>query len=352
MNKVKKIFVPKDNVSDESYIVQDLLVKEGEKACKNTQIAILESSKGTVEIYPDDDGYIFFKAKEGDELKIGTVLAIQSDSHLRPDNFEVEEDEENVSTKENKFSKKALSLVKENNINPAVFNNLSLVRAEDVENYINKEKTPISKFKIIAQKIVIFGGGGMGKMVIDLIRQNGIYSIEGIIDENIPAGTEIMGCKVLGGINKLGELSNKGVKYATLAIGSIGNNSYREKIFNEIVNAGLNPVTLIHPTAIVETSAIIGEGTIVFAGAIIGSCVSIGSNCIINSGSIVSHDCIVEDGVHIAPGAILGGEVHVGKYSLIGMGVTIYIGVKIGSCSTIINGSRVMGNIPNGKIVN
>jgi hypothetical protein len=58
--------------------------------------------------------------------------------------------------------------------------------------------------------IVIYGGGGHGKMVIDLLRARGAYQVVGIIDDGLNSGSMIMGVPVLGGANVLARAALQG----------------------------------------------------------------------------------------------------------------------------------------------
>ena len=100
---------------------------------------------------------------------------------------------------------------------------------------------------------------------------------------------------------------------------AIGDNATRKRISEQHRGFG----KLVHSSAVVSGSAIIGEGTVIMAGAIVQANARIGKHCIINTGATVDHDCVIGDYVHIAPGAHLCGHVEVGEGSLIGVGVGI-----------------------------
>jgi sugar O-acyltransferase (sialic acid O-acetyltransferase NeuD family) len=349
MIEPRKIIVPKENVSDETYHLVEWLVEEGDKVSAGTVVAVLESSKAALDILADADGYIFFNAASKDDVAIGSVLAVVSSENVRPDSLGLTvQENEPPKELESKFSKKALKLIQEHDLDPQAFADLSLVRTEDVQRYLQIDPPSPSVDTSSIQRIVVYGGGGMGKMTIDLLLATNGYVIEGIIDDELKAGTEVMGVKVLGGSEMLSTLKDRGVRFAALAIGMTDSNGCRENFYRKLKDAGLLPLTLIHPSATVEPTATLGEGSLVFANAVIGSCASVGANCIINTGAIVSHDCRLEEGVHVTPGAILAGGVRVGRYTLVGMGVTVYMGVCIGSRVIIMNGCNIVGNIADG----
>jgi sugar O-acyltransferase (sialic acid O-acetyltransferase NeuD family) len=199
--------------------------------------------------------------------------------------------------------------------------------------------------------IIVYGGGGHGKALIDLIRVEGTYSIVGIVDDDLPQGTNIMGVPVLGGANILKQLVERGVHLAANAVGGIGNIQSRIKVFERLAQTGFTCPDLIHPTAFIELSAILALGVQAMPHAYVGSEAKIGYGVIINTGAIVSHDCTLGDYANLSPGAILAGEVSIGAAALVGMGVTINLRVKVGERARIGNGATVKEDVPEGGIV-
>ena len=113
---------------------------------------------------------------------------------------------------------------------------------------------------------------------------------------------------------------------------AVGNNRDRAR---EAAARNATYTYLVHPTASVASSALIGMGTVIMAGAVVQARASIGMHCIINTGATVDHDCVLEDFVHIAPGASLCGNVRVGEGALVGVGVGIEPGAIIPKWSVI-----------------
>ena len=62
--------------------------------------------------------------------------------------------------------------------------------------------------------ILIYGGGGHGKALIDLVRSLGAYHIVGILDDGFTPGETVMGLPVLGGGEQLAPLYDGGVRLA------------------------------------------------------------------------------------------------------------------------------------------
>ena len=78
---------------------------------------------------------------------------------------------------------------------------------------------------------------------------------------------------------------------------------------------------LIHPSATVASSALIGLGTVIMAGAVVQPRASIGEHCIVGTCATVDHDCAVGDFVHLAPGAHLRSGVRVREGAFVGCAV-------------------------------
>lgn len=60
--------------------------------------------------------------------------------------------------------------------------------------------------------------------------------------------------------------------------------------------------------AIVESGAVIGEGTEVGAGAVVGKDVRVGKNCLIHANVTIREQCIIGDRVILQPGCVIGSD--------------------------------------------
>lgn len=197
------------------------------------------------------------------------------------------------------------------------------------------------------KQIVLIGGGGHCKVVIDALTSAKQYNIKGIIDSKLKKGTMVLNIPVLGNDGILEKTFESGVRNAFISVGSIGNCSVRRKIYDLVKNIGFELPVIIHPKAVVANDAVIGEGTFVAASGTINPGTKIGKNVIINTSSSVDHDCQIGDFVHIAPAATLSGQVKIGDGTHIGIGVNIVQGVSIGSNCMIKAGQLVCGDISN-----
>ena len=188
--------------------------------------------------------------------------------------------------------------------------------------------------------IFVFGASGHAKVILDIIEQQGVYEVAIVVDDD-PAreGTALCGYPVAGG---KGALLASGVKRGVIAIGS---NKARAAVAQWLSAQGMDLVTVLHPSAQVARSAVVGRGTVVMPCACINPDSQVGRNVIINTNATVEHDCTIGDHVHIAPGATLCGTVTVGEGSFVCAGATVLPNVSIGSNVTIGAGSTVICDI-------
>ena len=199
--------------------------------------------------------------------------------------------------------------------------------------------------------LVVYGGGGHSKTIIELVRAAGLLQLVGIIDDHLPVGTSILGLPVLGGADRLPGLFADGVRLAANAVGGIGNVAVRIDVFDTIARAGFQCPTLVHPSAWVEPSARLADGVQVLAKAYVSSDSRVGFGSVINAGVVVSHDCVLGRIVNLSPGAMLAGGVVLEDYVQVGMAATINLNIHVGQGARIGNGATVKSDVPSGQVV-
>lgn len=189
--------------------------------------------------------------------------------------------------------------------------------------------------------LALVGSGGHGKAVADLAEVCGYRVV--FFDDAYPSKKYLEHWPIVGTFSDL--LMQKNTYNNALV--SIGSNITRENLSKQLIHAGFNLPTLVHPTAVISQYAVISFGCVVFARAVVNAFAIIGVNCIINTGCIIEHDCIVADIAHISPGVSLAGGVKVGKSSWIGIGAAIKQQIIIGEGVTVGAGAVVVKNIAN-----
>ena len=176
-------------------------------------------------------------------------------------------------------------------------------------------------------KVVLLGGGGHSKVVIDNLQLSG-REIVGILDDDPKgAGREILGCQVIGPVKRLAEM-RKEADFAVIAITDPGT---RKQLAEKCRDAGFEMIGFMHPTAVISASATISPTAQICAGAIINPLARIEDNAIINTLALVEHDCLVGPYCHIAPSVSLMGNVRVGSLTMIGASTVVIPNLNVGN---------------------
>lgn len=190
------------------------------------------------------------------------------------------------------------------------------------------------------KKIILIGGGGHCRSVIDVIESQGLYKICGIIDKTEFLGSKVLGYEVIGNDHDLKKLASK-IKYALIAVGQVYSPKIRIKLFNLIKKLGFQCPSIISPRAYVSKYSNIGAGTIVMHDVVINANVSIGDNCIINTKALIEHDCTISSHCHISTSSVVNGSAIIKSKCFIGSNSVIKDSVLIKEGSFVKAGSLV-----------
>ena len=195
------------------------------------------------------------------------------------------------------------------------------------------------------EDLIIIGGGGHSKSVIDSAETMGLFRIIGILTTN---NKPLFGYQNIGGDDALPILYSQGVRYCFIAIGSIGDTEPRYRLYKKVLELGYNLPNIVDPSSTVSKRILFGKGIFVGKNAIINANSEIEDMVIINSGATIEHDCSIGNLVHIAPGAVICGNSKIGNGTHIGAGATVMQGIVIGEHTLIGCGSVVVSDIPGG----
>lgn len=192
--------------------------------------------------------------------------------------------------------------------------------------------------------IAIFGAGGFGKEVAQLIREINAHCLQwniiGFFDDQ-QHSKSIAGLPYLGGV---GELNEQRENLAVVV--AVASPADRKKIVESITASSLSFPSLIHPTAVVgSTSNQIKRGCIITAGCILTTDIFIDEFVIINLATTIGHDVRIERFSSIMPGARISGAVSIGEGTLIGTGAMILQNHSIGAFARVGAGAVVTRNV-------
>jgi sugar O-acyltransferase (sialic acid O-acetyltransferase NeuD family) len=370
MSEPTPVLIPLINPNEPEAQVAAVLVKEGQAVSKGDVMCTLETTKSAADLVAEAAGYVAgLRLNPGDTARAGEVMCYLSESSdwKPPISIPPIPSAEQVKASGAipaglRISQKALTLAQEQGLDLNLLPLDTFITEKLVQTAIEKSQTSKETFRPSLEfpqaafdptAILVYGGGGHGKSLIDLLRALRVFRIIGIIDDGIDPEkqSEIMGVPVLGNAQALPSLYAQGVRLAVNAVGGIGNIAIRIQVFERLAEAGFACPAVVHPSAVVEPSAVLSAGAQVFPLAYVGSQARLGYGAIINTGAIVSHDCQVGDYANLSPGAILAGEVQVGRAALVGMSATINLRTHIGKNARIGNGATIKSDVPDGGVV-
>lgn len=361
-NPAVEVKIPLINPNEPEALVSAVHVKEGQQVSSGDLLCTLETTKSANDLESEADGFIAaVQFEPGQTARAGDLFCYLAPAPgwTPPAASRATNPADATAAGELppglRITQPAMALAQSagldlNSLPTGPLVTEKMIRARLEEPLLAADSTPLQgDFDPTA--IVVYGGGGHGKALIDLLRVLGTYRIAGVIDDGLPDGSTVMGLPVLGGAERLAELYAQGIRLAVNAVGGIGRVDIRSKVFQKLAEAGFTCPTVIHPTAFVEASATLAAGVQVMPNAYVGSETQVGFGSLVNTGAIVSHDCRIGALANLSPGAILAGEVHVGNGCLIGMGANINLQVKIGAGARIGNGAVVKTDVPAHGIV-
>lgn len=201
--------------------------------------------------------------------------------------------------------------------------------------------------------IIIIGAGGHAAELRDYIRHYNQFQpadahieVVGFLDDN-PDNYAHYGYDepFLGGIQ------DHTVRTDCSYLMGIANLKYRRGIIEQFKAKGAHFQGLIHPTALVSPSAVLGEGVVISHNASVGPKVRIGNFNMLNSRCTVGHDTQLGDYNFISPKVALSGNTKIGNENMIGTNACTIPGVEIGNNNTIGAGMIVFKNIGDNETV-
>lgn len=196
-------------------------------------------------------------------------------------------------------------------------------------------------------ELVIIGAGSGGRLISEFIKQQENFKILGFLDDNKALqGKKVNGFKVIGTSANLKKFSGSGF------VVSVGTKmKARGSLFKKAMAAGLIPVNLIHSSAVVDKTAVIGRGVIILPNCVVGPFSRIGDNSFVFSSCVIEHDCVLSENVYLSPAVSLAGNVRISRNTFLGIDSCVIEGIRIGSRVIVGAGSVVLKNVPDNSVV-
>jgi len=192
--------------------------------------------------------------------------------------------------------------------------------------------------------IIIFPHNGNGREAFDVIhainKVKKTWNFLGFIDDNPLAQNK--------GIIGVSEEALKRPQAHVLAVvGSYENYKTRHEINSKFEKHA----TIIHPSAQVSESAVIGDNVLIMANVVISCNVFIDDGCIILPNSVISHDSYIQKYCCIGSNVSISGGVRIYRNCYIGSKSSLRDGINIGENTLIGIGSNVVNNCPRDSVL-
>lgn len=200
------------------------------------------------------------------------------------------------------------------------------------------------------REILLIGGGGHCRSVIDVIETGQYFVVKGIVQPQTDGAAPVLGYPILGEDSELQALLVHTPR-ALVTVGQIKSPDIRRRLFEQLKNLQADLPVVRSPHAYISSHAQISAGTVVMHGAVINANARIGENCIINSRALVEHDARIGDHCHVATGALVNGGCVIGEGGLIGSGAVLKQGVRIGRYAVVGMGAVVRRDVTDGDVV-
>lgn len=195
----------------------------------------------------------------------------------------------------------------------------------------------------MSARIVLIGGGEHARVVMDAIRSRTVHELAGFVDPEACDET----CARLGVARLGGEdaLDRQAGLLGVLGFAALETRQRRAEAVRRLSPRLAGWAAVVHSTAWVSPSAIVGEGAVIMAGAVVQTGAHIGAHCVVNTGAIVEHDVVLGEHAQLAPGVVLGGGVRIGAAAYIGLGAAVRDHVSVGPGATVGMGAVVVRNV-------
>lgn len=202
------------------------------------------------------------------------------------------------------------------------------------------------------KNIIIYGTGGLGRGIVDLIDSINKYSetqweISGFVDDN-ETRSEVNGLKVLGGSDYL--LNYQKDINVVLAFGSP---KVKEKIYNTLSpKENIYYPNLIYPGVEVSNHNQFGKGNIISKGVALSTNITISDFNLMHYNCSIGHDVSMGDYNSVFPLVALSGYDKLGNCVEIGTNTAVIPNISIGDHAIVGAGSTIIKDVrANSKVV-
>ncbi|WP_306396221.1 NeuD/PglB/VioB family sugar acetyltransferase [Telluria beijingensis] len=194
------------------------------------------------------------------------------------------------------------------------------------------------------QRTILVGAGAFARELIE-------WSLDGALEDgraftafldSSPAALDGFGYR----LDYLGAIDDFIPREGDRLVMAIGDPAAKARLGGLLKARGARFARLVHPSATVARSALLGEGVVICPQAVVSSHARVGDLVAINALSGVGHDVVLGACSTLSCHVDLTGRVEVGEGCFFGSGARVLPKVAIGAGARIGAGATVMRNVP------
>ena len=363
------ISTPFVNANDDAVLLCAWTKPHKSLVSKGETIAVLETSKATIDVESEDTGYLHIFVPAGTEVMVGEIVgAVCENPDEMPEKplnrYESGKDHsaDRKITKKAEFAaaKAGLELKR---IQVDIPGDGTITEA-DVAAYISQHHAGQSIregadrdlvddcYQRNRQQRLLIVGGGLGAVqVLDSLSRIEDQRATAVVDDNPDlCGKTLLGVPILGGQEAIEALFKQNLFDA--AVVSVSTSIvFRQEMGNKLRQLKIPMANVIDPSARVQRNAALGVGNVILSYCHIGACTSLGDGNFLSPYVDVEHHCAVGDFCTFGPGVMMSSLVRIGAGVKFGTGIFIEPKLSIGADSIIGSGAILTRDIPPNSIV-
>jgi sugar O-acyltransferase (sialic acid O-acetyltransferase NeuD family) len=372
--------MPGVNANEDSAVLVRWMVDEGAQVKKGQFICEIETTKSTVEVEAEADGFIVPIAPPGASQQVGAPIAVIKADLAADHSALLAADGSPKGDAEKRWTKKASIVARRLGIDIEALAKAkpgaTLTEADVLAAQSGGTETPAavaaaapltapSAAPSLAatpraylgvgqhfERVLLIGGAsGAGAIAVESILRTAHQRPGGIIDTNPKThGQLVHGVPVLGDRTAIPQLWRDG-RFDGAIILFTDDIDDRAELFNALVADGVRMTNVIDPSVSIRTDVKMGVGNAIMANGYVAHSVEIGNNNFFASHNVVEHHSKVGDHNAFGPRCTACGRVTIGSYVRFGMHVGIEPYLTIGDRCIIASGTTLTTSVPASTIV-
>ncbi len=190
--------------------------------------------------------------------------------------------------------------------------------------------------------LLIIGAGGFGREIAEYARMSRTpCRVKGFLDDD-----ESLKGRTIDGTCVLASTHDYRFEAADRYVVAIADPRVRRGIVERAAARGGEPFILVHPTAYVSPTAVLGDGVIVGPFAFVGPAAALNRHACLSAYASLGHDACAGEHSVLSPYAAVHGVARVEPGVFMGSGAAVLPGLRVGAGAKIAAGAIVTADVP------